>query len=173
LANCFKKKYMARRKKTKTTHRRRRRMGAMGGIDMKSAGMVMGGAALSTYIINGPMKTTSWINYVMIGGGVFLGKLAPNFAAVGWGLAAGGAISALQNANIISGVSPRMIINGGPPGSFPLSSIAGRRHMGNLPPKAAAAAATRRAAAGNSRVIIGTENHPLSSIASDYDPCDL
>jgi hypothetical protein len=165
---------MARRKKTKKTHRRRRRMGAMGGIDMKSAGMVMGGAALSTYIINGPMKTTPWINYVMIGGGVFLGKLAPNFAAVGWGLAAGGAISALQNANIISGVgSPRMIIHGGPPGSLPLSSIAGRRNMGNLPPKAAAAAATRRAAAGNGRVIIGTENHPLSSIASDYDPCDL
>lgn len=162
---------MAYKKKTKKKTHRKRRMGGIGGLDFKTPLMVSAGAAGATYFINGPMKTTSWVNIAAIGGGVLLGKFMPKVAPVGAGMVAAGLISILQNANVISGMG-RVIIHGGPPGSSPLSSIAGRRGMGALGPKQAAALNTRRNAAGMNRVIIGTENHPISSIAG-YDTCDL
>jgi hypothetical protein len=159
-------------KKIKKKTHRRRRMGAMGGLDLKTPLMVTAGAVGATYLINGPMKTTSWINIAAIGGGILLAKFMPKAAAVGAGMVAAGGVSILQNANVLSGMGRGVIIHGGPPGSGPLSSIAGRRGMGALPPKAAAAFNTRQAAAGKKRVIIGQMNHPISSIAG-YDPCDL
>lgn len=169
---------MAKKRKSSKVHHRRRRIGAVGGFDIKTPAMVAAGAIGGTWLINGPMKTSSWINLAMIGGGLLIPKFIPKFGAVGAGMVAAGGISMLQNANIISGVAPMVHIGGGPPGSTPISSIAGhRRRMGAMGPAQATALANRRQAAGSGRVIIGQVNKPISSIAGDesdeYDPCDM
>jgi hypothetical protein len=145
----------------------RRRVGALGGLDIKTPLMVTAGAVGATYLINGPMKTTSWINIAAIGGGILIQKFAPSMAAVGAGMVAAGGISILQNANVISGVG-RVIINGGPPGAMPISSVAGR-NLNRMPANSRAALQTRMNAAGANRVVVGG---PISSVAG-YDPCDL
>lgn len=162
---------MTKKKTGKKKTYRKRRMSGFGGIDFMTPLKVSAGAVGATYLINGPMKTTSWINMAAIGGGFLLGKFSPKMAAVGAGMVAAGVVSVLQNANVVSGVG-RVMIHGGPPGSGPISSLSGmgRRRMGNIPPKAAAAMAVRQAASGPGRVIIGQVNSPISSISGGcYD----
>jgi len=147
---------MAKKKTGKKKTYKKRRVSGLGGIDFMTPVKVSAGAALGTYAINGPFKTTSSINYIAIAAGLVVAKFMPKFAAVGAGVTAAGVVSLLQNNNFISGVG-RVMIHGGPPGSGPISSLSGmgRRRMGAIPPKAAAAMAVRNSAAGNGRVIIG------------------
>lgn len=167
---------MAKKKAKKaSTHKKKRMSGVP--IDFKALAMAGAAAAGATYLINGPMKTTGWVNYAAIGAGLLLAWKMPKVAAAGYGLVAAGTVSALQNAGVISGVGGpgRVIIHGGPPGSGPMSSIAGgrRRMSGNMNPKQINSFNTRQQQAGQRRVIIGQANAPISSIASDYDPCDM
>jgi hypothetical protein len=169
---------MAKKSKRSKPGRRKggRRVGAFDfkAVPWMSGAQVVGGAVVGTYLVNGPLKTNTAANMIITGGGVALALLAPKFAMLGFGFAAAGVVSALQNANFISGCVPgmgRVVINGGPAGSRPLSQVAGsprRRMMGSMTSGQQASLATRRAAAGNNRVIIGAQmNRPISSVAGD------
>jgi hypothetical protein len=149
------------RKKGKTA-KRRRRVSGIGGFDFMAPAMVMVGAAAGTYIINGPMKTTSWVNYAAIGLGAALpmfvkSPMAKNF---GLGLVAAGGVSALQNAGVISGTG---VYVGSAGGAGPIPSL------GSMTASQRGAQAIRNRAAGNSRVILNgipsDGNSPISSIA--------
>lgn len=168
---------MAKKAKRRHTGRKkgRRRVGA---FDIKSVpwmgiAEVAAGGIVGTYLVNGPLKTTSSANILMVGAGVALALVAPKLWPAGAGIAAAGAISAAQNANFISGTHGmgRMVVNGGPAGSRPIAQVAGgrgRRMMGTLSPVQQNAMNVRNQAAGANRVIIGAQsNHPISAVAGD------
>jgi hypothetical protein len=117
------------KKRKKSAPKRKRRMGAAGGFNIGEPLGTAAGAILGTYVINGPMQTTSYVNI----GAIAVGLIIPRFSkspvvqAVGNGLVAAGAVSIMQNANVISGMGRVIarrhsgrIMNGGP-----ISSVAG------------------------------------------------
>lgn len=174
------------RRKTKKHHRRhhRRGMGRIGGLDLKTPALATLGAVGGTYIINGPMKTTSWVNIGVIAAGVLLPKFVKNPAMVpiGAGLVAAGGISILQNANVISGVRTmgRVMVGPGRP-LKPISAVAGiaapPNQPGTMTQRQLNAELNRRHAAQRrpGRVIMGTtggSRQPISSVAG-FDDTDL
>ena len=64
---------------------------------------VAAGGVVGTYLVNGPLKTTTSANMLMMGAGIALALVAPKMWPLGAGIASAGAISAAQNANFISG----------------------------------------------------------------------
>lgn len=111
-------------------------MGAAGsGFKIMDPLGTAGGAILGTYLINGPMSSTSYASI----GSVIVGLIIPRFSkssvveAVGNGLVAAGAISIMQNANVISGIPMRNIAS---PrrrmGALPISSVAGTGSQLNI-----------------------------------------
>lgn len=103
-------------------------MGAAGGFSIGEPLGTAAGAILGTYVINGPMQTTSYVNI----GAIAVGLIIPRFSksavvqAVGNGLVAAGAVSIMQNASVINGVG-RVIArrHSGRMGGGPISSVAG------------------------------------------------
>lgn len=158
---------MAKRKKAKST-KRRRRMSGPGKMDLITPAAVIAGAAGGTFLVNGPLKTESWSNIAVAAGGLAMSIFmkSPSMKAVGYGLAAAGAVSMLQNANIISGIGTAPFYVGLPGGAGPISAIAGGRRVGNVSTGQRNAAAIRNAANRNGQVILnGLPMKPISAIA--------
>lgn len=163
------------KKKSKKSKPRRRRMSGPGGVDFKSPLGVMVGGVAGTYLVNGPLKTSSVVAPAMAIGGVIGAKFVKNpiGKAIMWGVAAAGAISLAQNAGVISGVrrmGSRVILNG--PGS--LSSIAGQRRgrvIGMNQAQANAVAARRNP--GRGRVIAGGPLSAIAGVPTGWDDGDI
>jgi hypothetical protein len=121
---------MAKRKTKRSAPKKKRRMGAAGGFSIGEPLGTAAGAILGTYVINGPMQTTSYVNI----GAIAVGLIIPRFSksaivqAVGNGLVAAGAVSIMQNASVINGVPMGRVIARRGRGRVmggPISSVSG------------------------------------------------
>ena len=120
---------MAKRKTKRSAPKKKRRMGAAGGFSIGEPLGTAAGAILGTYVINGPMQTTSYVNI----GAIAVGLIIPRFSkspivqAVGNGLVAAGAVSIMQNASVINGVPMGRVVArmGRRRMGGPISSVAG------------------------------------------------
>lgn len=120
-------------KRKKKTPTKRRRMGAAsgGGSFITGALSTAAGAVLGTYVINGPMETTSYVNI----GAIVVGAVIPRFMpksgiveGIGNGLIAAGMVSIFQNANVINGMKQRTVLgrlSHRRMGAAPIASVAG------------------------------------------------
>jgi hypothetical protein len=107
---------MAKKRKTKTTRRRRRVSGIGQDLDLQALGLAVGGAVLSNVLATNFAKST---NTTMQKAGPYAGLIAgvvlplivknPMVKQLSLGLVAGGGVSALKAAKVISGLDMNTI----------------------------------------------------------------